>query len=169
MQGKGYYLSTINTVEDCQKFLDSCFYPPKGIEVLVLQFLQLMIRFYNSKKETTPIIMLETRESVTNLSEILKLKLLEVIYVGPFDLSVSYGKSPDTIFCDNEMKKKYKDILRKVKKAKKIAAIHCVSADTAIFFLKMGYDFVTLSTDMGLLKKSLEVEQQKLVNHIKKF
>ena len=65
------------------------------------------------------------------------------------------------------MKKKYKDILRKVKKAKKIAAIHCVSAETAIYFLKMGYDFVTLSTDMGLLKKSLEMEQQKLLNHIK--
>ena len=67
------------------------------------------------------------------------------------------------------MKKKYKDILRKVKKAKKTAAIHCVSAETAIYFLKMGYDFVTLSTDMGLLKKSLDMEQQKLVNHIKKL
>jgi len=168
---KGIICPLINTVEDCQKFLDCCFYPPKGIRSYgpTISGINDNNYFYNSKIETTPIIMLETRESVANLSEILKLKLLDVIYVGPFDLSISYGKSPDTIFCDNEMKKKYKDILRKVKKAKKIAAIHCVSADTAIFFLKMGYDFVTLSTDMGLLKKSLEVEQQKLVNHIKKF
>ena len=85
-----------------------------------------------------------------------------MIYVGPFDLSISYGKSPDKIFENSEMRKIYKFILNTVKKAKKIAAIHCISAETAIFFLKMGFDLVTLSTDLALLKKSVTSEQDKL-------
>ena len=113
--------------------------------------------------------MLETRESVLNLDEILKLKLLDIIYVGPFDLSISYGISPDEIFKNTEMIKIYKQVLTKVKKAGKIAAIHCVSSETAIFFLKIGFDFVTLSTDLGLLKKSVDEEQSKVINFINKL
>jgi 4-hydroxy-2-oxoheptanedioate aldolase len=111
--------------------------------------------------------MLETKESVTNLDEILRLKLLDIIYVGPFDLSISYGISPREIFENSEMLKIYKSILKTVKKAKKIAAIHCISAETAIYFLKMGFDFVTLSTDLALLKKSVWNEQDKVKNFLK--
>ena len=65
------------------------------------------------------------------------------------------------------MLKTYKFILNAVKKTKKIAAIHCISAETAIFFLKMGFDFVTLSTDLALLKKSVQSEQEKVKNFLK--
>ena len=71
---------------------------------------------------------------MVNLDEILKLKLLDIIYVGPFDLTISYGKSPDILFKSNQMKKTYKDILWKVKKAGKIAAIHCISARNSYLF-----------------------------------
>ena len=168
---KGIICPLINTREECERFLESCFYPPHGIRSYgpTLASLNDSKYFSNSKSQTTPIIMLETRESVVNLDEILKLKLLDIIYVGPFDLTISYGKSPDILFRSNQMKKTYKDILWKVKKAGKIAAIHCISAETAIYFLKMGFDFVTLSTDMGLLKKSLDREQDKLKNYLKKL
>ena len=66
------------------------------------------------------------------------------------------------------MLKIYKSVLSKIKKAKKIAAIHCISAETAISFLKMGFDLVTLSTDMGLLKKAADKEQKKIKNFIQK-
>ena len=58
--------------------------------------------------------MLETRESVINLTEILKLPLLDTIYVGPFDLSISYGKSPD------DLKAKMKRFIGNVSKVKKL-------------------------------------------------
>ena len=161
---KGIICPLVNTKEDCEKFIQSCFYEPNGIRSFGPTLIGINDRkyFFDSKKNVTTIIMLETKESVTNLGDILRLKLLDVIYVGPFDLSISYGKSPDKIFENSEMRKIYKFILNTVKKAKKIAAIHCVSAETAIFFLKMGFDLVTLSTDLALLKKSVTSEQDKL-------
>ena len=168
---KGIICPLINTVEDCEKFLESCFYPPFGIRSFgpTLASLNQTNYFIKSKSETTTIIMLETRESVLNLSKILTLKLLDVIYIGPFDLSISYGTSPNEIFKNKEMIKTYKDVLTKVKKAKKIAAIHCISAETAIKFLRMGFDLVTVSTDMGLLKKSLDEEQNRIIDFIQNF
>ncbi len=165
---KGIICPLINTKKDCQTFIENCFYPPSGIRSYgpTIAALNNNKYFSNSKKETVSIIMLETRESVSNLSEILQLKLLDIIYVGPFDLSISYGKSPENIFSDIHMKKTYKEILLKVKKAGKKAAIHCLGATTALNFLKIGYDFVTLSTDMGLLKKSIDQEQKKIQNYL---
>ena len=166
---KGIICPLINTKEDCEEFLQSCYYPPQGIRSYgpTLAALNNDKYFSSSKNEIMSIIMLETRESVINLNEILKLPLLDTIYVGPFDLSISYGKSPDVIFKSNKMKKIYQEVLTKVKKAQKLAAIHCTSAETAVTFLKMGFDFVTLSTDIGLLKSSLEREQEKVKKFIK--
>ena len=65
------------------------------------------------------------------------------------------------------MLKTYKYILTKVKKERKIAAIHCISAETAIYFLRMGFDFVTLSTDIALLKKSVYSEQEKVYKFLR--
>ena len=166
---KGIICPLINTKEDCKKFIESCFYAPEGIRSFgpTLVGINNDKYFLNSKKEITTMIMLETKESVLNLDDILKLKLLDVIYIGPFDLSISYGKSPEEIFNNHEMLKTYKYILTKVKKMGKIAAIHCISAETAINFLRMGFDFVTLSTDLALLKKSIHSEQEKVYKFLR--
>ena len=165
---KGIICPLVNTKDDCERFIQSCYYAPQGIRSFgpTLAGIHDEQYFLNSKKNISTMIMLETKESVLNLNKILKLKLLDVVYVGPFDLSINYGKSPTEVYENNEMLKTYKFILSAVKKAKKIAAIHCISGETAIFFLKMGFDFVTLSTDLALLKKSVLSEQNKVNNFI---
>ena len=168
---KGIICPLINNKGDCLRFIESCFYPPLGIRSFgpTLAGLNDSRYFKKSKNEVSSIIMLETRESVINLDNILELKLLDIIYVGPFDLSISYGKHPDKIFEDIEMLKIYNKILIKVKKAKKLCAIHCTSSETAIYFLKIGFDFVTLSTDLSLLKSSLNIQQEEIQKHINNY
>ena len=115
---KGIICPLVNTKEDCEKFIQSCFYHPDGIRSFgpTLVGINDGKYFSNNKKDVTTIIMLETKESVTNLDNILRLKLLDMIYVGPFDLSVSYGKSPDEIFENSEMLKIYKLCLNLINK-----------------------------------------------------
>ena len=60
--------------------------------------------------------MIETKKGVQNLDSILKLKLLDAIFIGPYDLSASLGsignfKSKDFLACNKiiqNMVKKYK-------------------------------------------------------------
>ena len=56
----------------------------------------------------------------------------------------------------------YEQVLNTAKEFGKKTAIHCAGPDTGSFFLKMGLDMVTLSTDLNLLKKALEEKLKKL-------
>ena len=106
--------------------------------------------------------MVETRESVNNLHDILENKSLDMIYVGPYDLSISHGFKPDKVFVEKKMLNIYKQVLKITKKFGKKTAIHCSGPDTGRFFLKMGFDMVTISTDLNLLKKVIDVELKKM-------
>ena len=102
--------------------------------------------------------MIETKESVENLEEILAIDNLDMVYVGPYDLSISYGFPPDKVFDQKIMLNIYDLILNKASNFKKKAAIHCTGGKTAKFFLNKGFTLVTIDTDLSLFKKGLEQE-----------
>ena len=54
--------------------------------------------------------------SEENLNDILENKSLDMIYVGPYDLSISHGFSPDKVFAEKKMLNIYKQVLKIVKK-----------------------------------------------------
>ena len=59
----------------------------------------------------------------------------------------------------------YFEVLKKAKMMKKKVAIHCSDTKVANFFLKSGFDMVTIATDLSLLNKSIIQE----LNLIKKY
>ena len=160
----GVICPLINNKTDVSKFTDACFYPPKGSRSFgpTLVNIDKDNYFDKSNKEVLSISMIETRESVNNLHEILENKSLDMIYIGPYDLSISYGFKPDKVFVEKKMLNIYKQVLRSTKKFGKKTAIHCSGQDTGRFFLKMGFDMVTISTDLNLLKKVIDVELKKM-------
>ena len=160
----GVICPLINDIMDVEKFTDACFYPPKGNRSFgpTLVNIDKDNYFEKSNKEVLSISMVETRESVNNLNNILENKSLDMIYVGPYDLSISHGIKPDKVFVEKKMLNIYKQVLKIAKKFNKKTAIHCSGPDTASFFLKMGYDMVTISTDLNLLKKVIDVELKKM-------
>ena len=56
----------------------------------------------------------------------------------------------------------YKQVLKIAKNLGKKTAIHCSGPDTGRFFLEMGFDMVTISTDLNLLKKAVDLELKKM-------
>ena len=160
----GVICPLINNKTDVVKFTDACFYPPKGNRSFgpTLVHIDKDNYFNKSNSEVLAISMVETRESVNNLHDILENKSLDMIYVGPYDLSISHGFKPDKVFIEKKMLNIYKQVLKIAKKFDKKTAIHCSGPDTASFFLKMGFDMVTISTDLNLLKKVIDLELKEM-------
>jgi 4-hydroxy-2-oxoheptanedioate aldolase len=160
----GVICPLVNNKTDVAMFTNACFYPPKGNRSFgpTLVNIDYENYFQNSNKEILTIAMIETKESVDNLIDILKIKNLDMIYIGPWDLSISYGVKPDNVFKEKKMLKLYRQILMSAKKYDKKTAIHCSGADTGSFFLKMGFNMVTISTDLNILAKSLIEELNKI-------
>ena len=163
----GVICPLINTNEDCKAFLNACYNPPKGNRSFgpTLASIGSNNYFTKSNSEIMSAIMIETKESVMSLNEILKNNSLDMLYIGPYDLSISYGISPEKVFKTKKMVDLYFEILKKAKRHKKKVAIHTSDAKVANFFLRNGFDMVTIATDLSILNRALAKE----LNILKKY
>jgi 4-hydroxy-2-oxoheptanedioate aldolase len=90
------------------------------------------------------IAMIETKESLEKLDEIMSTPGVDGIYIGPADLSLALGEEPG--FDRPESTKAYSEILRILEHAKKnniFAGIHNGTPEYAQKMIDKGFNFVT--------------------------
>ncbi len=87
----------INTVEDAKKAVASCTYPPKGMRGWNPQragnYGQIGQANYvdNEGKETLKMMIVEQEEGFRNIEQIVQVEGVDIIVLGPGDLSVGMG------------------------------------------------------------------------------
>ena len=91
--------------------------------------------------------MIETEEAVNNLDEILSVKNLNGVYIGPADMSLAYGLKPKFDVKEDPVFSNIKLIVNKAKEHGKIAGIHNGTTQYAKEMITLGYQFVTISSD----------------------
>jgi 4-hydroxy-2-oxoheptanedioate aldolase len=91
--------------------------------------------------------MIETREAMENLDEIMSVKGLDAIYIGPSDLSISYGHPPGGDKPDEWMMDALKKVLDACKRHGVQPGIHCGAPEYAKKMIGMGFTFVTVGGD----------------------
>jgi 4-hydroxy-2-oxoheptanedioate aldolase len=98
--------------------------------------------------------MIETRDAVANIEEIVSTPGLDAIYIGPADLTLGltgkrYPAGLDR--AEPEIIQAIKDILEAAHRAGIKAALHCGSSTYAATAIEWGFDMVTVSNDVRLL------------------
>ena len=91
--------------------------------------------------------MIETQEALDNLDEILSVKGLDAVYIGPSDLSISLGYAPGGDKPDEWMMTALKKVLDGCKRHKVQPGIHCGAPAYAKKMIEMGFSFVTVGGD----------------------
>jgi len=89
----GVLIPWINSREDAEYAVRACKYPPEGLRGFGPRRAALIDRDYpaTANDEIMVIAQIETREAVENLDDILSVDGIDVGYIGPMDLSRSYG------------------------------------------------------------------------------
>ena len=94
----GIVAPMVNSKADGEALLSAALYAPDGIRGLAqtrnLDFGlggDIPARMTKSNAETLTIAQIETRDAIDNLDEILSLDRLDILFVGPADLSASLG------------------------------------------------------------------------------
>ena len=95
--------------------------------------------------------MVETRQAVNNLEEILSVKGISGVYVGPSDLSLSLGKPPTLDPTDPEVLAAIDTIVKTTRKRGLIAGVHCDGPATALRRFDAGFQMCTILNDVRLL------------------
>ena len=162
----GIICPMVSNRKESENFVQACMYPPKGYR----SFGPIRGLLYggsdyakHSDNEILKLAMIETKEALDKLEEILDTPNLDGIYIGPADLSLAIGEEPG--FDKPEDSKAFKEISRILDSAKKrnlLAGIHNGTVEYAEKMIKKGFNLVTIGSDSRYIASGAKSDLEKL-------
>ena len=162
----GIICPMVSNRKEAEKFTQACMYPPKGyrsygpIRGLVYGGPDYAEKANN---EILKFAMIETKESLDNLDEIMQTPDLDGIYIGPTDLSLAIGEKPS--FDKPEGDPVYDVIMKILEHAKKnniVAGIQNGQPEYAEKMVKKGFQLVTIGSDQRYMTGAAKVALSKI-------
>ena len=150
----GIIAPMINSKKDCENFVSYCYYPPIGqrsFGPMRAQLIHGSDYFSNANNNILSFAMIETEQAVNNLDDILSVPNLTGVYIGPADMSSSYGLFPKFDVKEDPVFSKIKLIAKKANEYGKIAGIHNGTTKYAKEMIDLGFKLVTISSDFRFL------------------
>lgn len=147
----GVIVPVVNTVQDAERAVAACRYPPVGIRSYgplraAIAYGRSYVAEANDRVLCIPQI--ETSEAVMRAGEILAVHGVDAVYVGPTDLSLSYGLPPAL---DNG--EPFPTALATVvAAARRHGVVPAVHASTALAAARSatGFRMITIANDLAL-------------------
>ncbi len=150
----GVICPMINTRAEAEALVRACKYYPRGYR----SFGPVRASIYagadyatRANDELIVMPMIETREAVGNIDDILSVPGVDAVYVGPADLSLTLGCTPKLDQTEAPVVEAQETIVRACKRHHVAAGIHNATAAYAAKMIAGGYQFVTLASDSRFL------------------
>tara|TARA_Y100000590_G_scaffold195977_2_gene222534 strand:- start:220 stop:1005 length:786 start_codon:yes stop_codon:yes gene_type:complete len=150
----GIIAPMINTKEECERFVSYCYYPPKGQRSFGPMRAQLTYGdeyFAQANENIITMAMIETEQAVSNLDAIMSVPELTGVYIGPADMSISYGMQPKFDVKENPVYSKIQLVAETAKKHNKIAGIHNGSVSYSKEMIDIGFKFITIGSEFRFM------------------
>jgi len=118
--------------------------------------------FKSANNETMIIAHIEGVEGINNLDEILSVRGIDVIFIGPYDLSQSLGIPGEV----NHplVTERMKEVVLKCKENKVSVGTFADDIKTAKFWVSLGVQYMSFSVDVGILYEA----SKQIVENLKK-
>lgn len=165
---QGIEIPQINNKENAINAVKSVKYSPQGergvcryVRAANYSSMDKYKYFEYANQETIIISHIEGVEGINNLEEILSVPELDVIFIGPYDLSQSLGipgKVNDPLVIE-----KMKEVIKKCKKSNIAVGTFADDTQTAKFWISLGVQYMSFSVDVGILFEA----NKRIVNELK--
>ena len=162
----GVVCPTVETAEEAKRFVDACDYPPRGnrswgpVRGLLYGGADY---FDNYAGEILRIALIETKKGLENIEAIAATPGLDMVYLGPNDMGVSYGSKPSYTPNNPHVEHAVEVLAATARKHGLAAGMHTASAEVAKSAMKQGYTFLSL----GYASKIMVAAAGKVLNDIK--
>ena len=146
----GVICPMINTREEAEALVRACKYAPRGYRSWgpVRASIYAGADYGDHANEDIVVMpMIETAQAVGNIDDILSVKGVDAVYVGPSDLSLTLGCKPRLDQTDPPVVEAQLKIVAACKRHGVAAGIHNGTAAYALKMIEAGYQFVTLASD----------------------
>jgi 4-hydroxy-2-oxoheptanedioate aldolase len=113
-------------------------------------------------EQVAAFVMVETAAGLANAREIAATPGIDGVVIGPSDLAVALGQDPFRAHDTPEVVRAILDVRDACVEAGTAPGIICPTASVALRYLREGFRFVTITTDMALLLGGLAAELTRL-------
>lgn len=150
---EGVVVPWVNTVEEAEKAVKACRYPPKGIRgfgprrASAYGFDPTYSKRANDSIVT--IIQIETEQAIKNTKDMLSIDGVDAFFIGPYDLSWSLGCPGD--FESEKFKSSIDAVLRVSKQVDKPGGIWTDDPKTAAKRIKQGFKMIDCSGELAIM------------------
>jgi len=161
MGADGLIFPMLKTEKDAEYAVKSCEYPPFGVRGFGPRR-STMFGKYNvsdyvkeTHKKIVKLVQIETKEAVDNIDKIASTEGVDVIVIGPMDLSGAFGKLTQT--SDPEIRKIYKYVAEHGRAAGKpvLVSIGSYAPETIRFWASIGVNMITIGNEPGYINEGL--------------
>lgn len=154
---QGLIFPLIETAADAERAVKACLYPPDGIRGFgprrATRYGIDSVDEYiaTESKKVLKLIQIETRAAVDNIEQIARVPGVDILVLGPNDLSGAYGKLSK--MNDPEIQRVYRHVVAKVHEANKPILVSSgnFARDHIAMWAEMGMDCITVGSDMGFI------------------
>jgi 4-hydroxy-2-oxoheptanedioate aldolase len=161
----GVVVPLINTRADAEAAVAACRYPPQGIRSNGANRAILYAGsdyVANANDQLLCIPMIETKQAIANLDDILSVPGVDGIYIGPSDLSFALGLPPRMDNEDPLHVATVDKILEACKRHGVAAGSHTGGPAFSRRFLDKGFQMVTLTSDNQCMVRGVRDQLQEL-------
>jgi 2-keto-3-deoxy-L-rhamnonate aldolase RhmA len=153
---QGVIVPLVHTAEDAERAVAAAKYPPRGVRGYCFSRMNNWGKDFDTyaasaNEEIAVVVMIESRQGVENIDEILAVDGVDGVFIGPYDLSGSYNVPGDT---SNELVRVgCSRVLKACKNAGKSAGIHIVIPLKATIeqAITDGFTFIAIGVDTVFL------------------
>ena len=156
---QGIIVPLVNTADEAKRAVAAAKYPPQGLRGFCFSRMNDYGTKFdeyaaNANENIAVVVMIESKQAVENIDEILAVEGVDGVFIGPYDMSGSYGLVGQT---DHPV---IRDACRKVVKAcekhGKSAGLHLVNPTPEAISKTIadGFTFIALGVDMVFLNQA---------------
>jgi 4-hydroxy-2-oxoheptanedioate aldolase len=149
----------INGVVEAQALVQTAKYPPVGERSIGAHRAAMIAgvpdqKDYIAKANTTTLTfaMIETQAALDNLDKIAAIPGIDVLFVGPADLSFSLSSGTTLDPHSAEVDRALDNVLAACERHKKIPGLFCRDAERALQKSSAGFRFLTVGSDLMFLR-----------------
>lgn len=163
----GIVVPWVNSKTEAEMAVKACRYAPNGLRGCGPRRAAMTDPDYlkTADEEILLIAQIETKTAVKNIDEILSVDGINVSYIGPADLSASYGHLGD--MSHPEVQKAIDTVFDASEAAGVAKGIHMGAGKTIMDRVDKGYDFITVGSDFQFFRTGAEEILKQLGSRIK--
>ncbi|THH16614.1 hypothetical protein EW146_g4065 [Bondarzewia mesenterica] len=158
---RGVIVPMVGTAEKAKEVVADCRFPPVGRRGFGSPICPIIwgvdaMQYFNSANDSILVIVqIETPEGVANAEAIAAVSGIDVLFIGPYDLSLSLGYHPPSPDPHDEVEQVIKKLLKVAHSAGKKCGIFCTSGEQAAQRAAQGFDMINVSVDYQAMTNDL--------------